>query len=233
MFELTQFIKNMGFKVSEWLHYVHEDYVRFPEKLSEIYDQFTKETIEELAESKEDFERWIKYEPGIMDDYINGDRGNNVLFNTQARVHLEAIEELHEVAFRCAAEFTKVDQHKDSARLLKYLKELERYALSKRKNFTDVHNTYAEDFSFNFIALELENFKNLPAEESPTTARFYYEQWQKDYFEDTIRRHGESIQSMGKIYSRIRIKSLQRVVARESQWDDVKWRAKAVSGGSN
>ena len=233
MFELTQFIKNMGFKVSEWLHYVHEDYVRFPEKLSEIYDQFTKETIEELAESKEDFERWIKYEPGIMDDYINGDRGNNVLFNTQARVHLEAIEQLHEVAFRCAAEFTKVDQHKDSARLLKYLKELERYALSKRKNFTDVHNTYAEDFSFNFIALELENFKNLPAEESPTTARFYYEQWQKDYFEDTIRRHGESIQSMGKIYSRIRIKSLQRVVARESQWDDVKWRAKAVSGGSN
>jgi len=233
MFELTQFIKNMDFKVSEWLHYVHEDYVGFPEKLSEIYDQFTKETIEELAESKEDFERWIKYEPGIMDDYINGDRGNNVLFNTQARVHLEAIEQLHEVAFRCAAEFTKVDQHKDSAHLLKYLKELERYALSKRKNFTDIHNTYAEDFSFNFIALELENFKNLPAEESPTTARFYYEQWQKDYFEDTIRRHGESIQSMGKIYSRIRIKSLQRVVARESQWDDVKWRAKAVSGGSN
>ena len=229
MFELTQFIKNMDFKVSEWLHYVHEDYVGFPEKLSEIYDQFTKETIEELAESKEDFERWIKYEPGIMDDYINGDRGNNVLFNTQARVHLEAIEQLHEVAFRCAAEFTKVDQHKDSAHLLKYLKELERYAFSKRKNFTDIHKTYTEDFSFDFIALESENFKSLPVEESPAKARFYYEQWQKDYFEDTIRRHGKSIQSMGKIYSRIRIKSLQRVVASESQWDDVKWRTKAVS----
>ena len=86
-----------------------------------------------------------------------------------------------------------------------------------------------EDFSFDFIALELENFKNLPVEESPATARFYYEQWQKDYFEDTIQRHGESIQAMGKIYSRIRIKSLQRIVSRESQWDDVKWRAKAVS----
>jgi hypothetical protein len=33
-------------------------------------------------------------------------------------------------------------------------------------------------------------------------------------------------------YSRIRIKSLQRVVARESQWDDVKWRFKAVSKGN-
>ena len=164
-----------------------------------------------------------------MDDYINGDRGNNVLFNTQARVHLEAIEELHEVAFRCAAEFTKVDQHKNCAHLLKYLKELERYALSKRKNFIDIHKTYTEDFIFDFVALESENFKSLPVEESPAKARFYYEQWQKDYFEDTIQRHGKSIQSMGKIYSRIRIKSLQRVVARESQWDDVKWRTKAVS----
>ena len=93
----------------------------------------------------------------------------------------------------------------------------------------DVNSTYAEDFSFDFVALESENFKSLPAEECPAKVRFYYQQWQKDYFEDTIRRHGESIQAMGKIYSRTRIKSLQRVVARESQWDDVKWRAKAVS----
>jgi hypothetical protein len=208
---------------------VHEHYAEFPKKLSEIYDQFTKETIEELAESKEDFEQWLKHEPEIMEDYINGKRGNNVLFNTQARAHLEAMKELHEVAFRCAAEFTKVGQCKDSVHRVKYLKELERYALLKRQNFTDVHSTYAEDFSFDFVALESEYFKDPPTEESPTTLRFYCQQWQKDYFEDTIRRHGENIQAMGKIFSRIRVKSLQRVVARESQWDDVKWRAKAVS----
>ena len=229
MFELTQFIKKMGFKVSQWLHYVHEDYSRFPKKLKEIYDRFTTETVEELAESKEDLERWIKYEPGVMEEYIKGDRGNNVLFNTQARVHIEAIEELHEVAFRCAGEFTKVSKHKDREYLKKYLDELERYALAKRKNFTDVDSTYTEDFSFDFIALELEHFKSLPVEESPGTVRFYYKQWQKDYFEDTISRHGESIQAMGKIYSRIRIKSLQRAVAKETQWDNVKWRSKAIS----
>ena len=229
MFELTQFIKNMGCKVSQWLHRVHECYPEFPDKLASIYDRFTKETREELAESREEFEQWLKYEPGVMEDYINGERGNNVLFNTQARVHLEAMNGLHEVAFRCAADFTEVSQHKDSAHLMKYLKELERYAFLKRQNFMDVNSTYAEDFNFDFVALESEHFKSLPAEECSTKVRFYYQQWQKDYFEDTIRRHGESIQAMGKIYSRIRIKSLQRVVARESQWDDVKWRAKAVS----
>ena len=229
MFELTQFIKHMGFKVSQWLHRVHECYPEFPDKLSEIYDQFTKETREELAESREEFERWLKYEPGVMEDYINGERGNNILFNTQARVHLEAMKELHEVAFRCAAEFTEVSQHKDSAHLVKYLKELERYALLKRQNFMDVSSTFVEDFNFDFLVLESKHFKSPPAEECPVKVRFYYQQWQKDYFEDTIRRHGESIQAMGKIYSRIRIKSLQRVTALESQWDDVKWRAKAVS----
>jgi hypothetical protein len=196
-----------------------------------IYDQFTKETMEELAKSKDDFERWVKYEPGIMEEYINGSRGNNILFNTQARVHLEAMKELHEVAFRCASEFTRVGQHKDREHLTKYLNELERYALLKRKNFTDVHSTYTENFSFDFVTLESEGFDSLPAENFPTTVRFYYQQWQKDYFEDTVRRHGESIQAMGKIYSRIRIKSLQRAVARENQWGDVKWRAKAVSRG--
>ena len=228
MFELTQFIKHMGFKVSQWLHRVHECHPEFPDKLSGIYDQFTKETREELAESREEFERWLKYEPGVMEDYINGERGNNILFNTQARVHLEAMKELHEVAFRCAAEFTEVSQHKDSEHLVKYLKELERYALLKRQNFTDVNSSYAEEFNFDFVTLESEHFKSLPAEERPTKVRFYYQQWQKDYFEDTIQRHGESIQAMGKIFSRIRIKSLQRVVARESQWDDVKWINKAV-----
>ena len=91
----------------------------------------------------------------------------------------------------------------------------------------DVHS--AEEFDFDFINLEFEDFKILPTEVLPSTVRFYYKKWQKDYFEDTIQRHGESIQSMGKIFSRIRIKSLQRVVARESQWDDVTWRSKAVS----
>ena len=112
---------------------------------------------------------------------------------------------------------------------MKYLKELERYALLKRQNFMDVKSTFVEDFNFDFVALESKHFKSPPTEECPVKVRFFYQQWQKDYFEDTIRRHGESIQAMGKIYSRIRIKSLQRVAARESQWDDVKWRSKAVS----
>ena len=229
MHEVTQFVKNMGFQVSQWLHNVHDHYDKFPKKLAKIYDQFTYETIHELAESREDFERWVKDNPEVLESYINGDRGNNVLFNTQAQAHLEAMEELHEVAFKCAAEFTKIDQHENKDLLKKYLKELQRYSLLKRQNFTEVDTDYVEDFSFDFVELESNFFKKLPTGESPTTIRFYYKQWQKDYFEDTFRRQGMTIQAMGKIYSRTRVKSFQRVVARESEWDDVKWRTKTVT----
>tara|TARA_B100001123_G_scaffold307897_1_gene344033 strand:- start:7532 stop:9643 length:2112 start_codon:yes stop_codon:yes gene_type:complete len=229
MHEVTQFVRNMGYQVSQWLHFIHGYHDKFPKKLSEIYDQFTYETINELADSKEDLERWVKDNPEVLESYINGDRGNNVLFNTQAKIHLGAMEELYEVAFKCAAEFTKVDQHENRDMLKKYLKELQRYSLLKRQNFMEVDKDYIEDFSFDFVELESNFFKKLPTEESPTTIHFYFKQWQKDYFEDTFRRQGVTIQAMGKIYSRARVKSFQREVARESEWDDVKWRAKTVT----
>ena len=70
----------------------------------------------------------------------------------------------------------------------------------------EVDKDYIEDFSFDFVELESNFFKKLPTEESPTTIHFYFKQWQKDYFEDTFRRQGVTIQAMGKIYSRARVK---------------------------
>mgnify|MGYP001091609774 FL=1 len=70
-------------------------------------------------------------------------------------------------------------------------------------------------FDFDFISLEECFFENTPDEQSPNQVKFYYEDWQKDFFRDNIRRQGTNIQSMGKFFSRIPIKKLQRFVARE------------------
>ena len=39
---------------------------------------------------------------------------------------------------------------------------------------------------------------------------FYYEQWQKDFFTDQMKKHGTSPQGLGKLLSRIPIKKTQR-----------------------
>lgn len=216
-FELTQFIKNKGYKITDWLHFIHANMESFPEKLKEIYRQFSKETIEELSKSKDELENKIKTRPGYIESYIKGERGNNVMFNTQARAHLEAMDELHTVAFDCAAELTKIDLLPEDSLEKIYLKELKTYSLTKRQKFTDVESNLIKNFEFDFVALEAENFATLPTKQSSCSINFFYEKWQKEFFVDNIKRQGDTIQALGKIFSRIPIKKLQRTVSRESE----------------
>lgn len=213
-FELVQFIKNMGLNVTDWLKSLHTSYEQFPEKLKNIYDQFTRETREELAESKEELEWSIKKSPDYMESYIRGDRGNNVLFNNQARAHLQAMEELHQVAFQVAKDITKVEH---GSLMEHYLEELERYSLNKKKSFNDVEKEILETFDFDFVGMESEFFETLPVKRSPVKIKFSYEDNQKEFFVDNVQRQGESLQAMGKIFSRINIKKLQRKVYSESE----------------
>lgn len=216
-FELTQFVKNKGYKISDWLHFIHSTIDSFPEKLKEIYRQFTKETIEELDYSENKLKDRIKNEPGYIESYINGEKGNNVMFNTQARAHLEAMDELHTVAFDCAEKLTKINLLPRDAIENAYLQELKIYSLAKRQKFTDVESNFIKDFEFDFVALEAESFSTIPQRKSLCTINFFYEEWQKEFFVDNVKRQGDSIQALGKIFSRIPIKKLQRTVARESE----------------
>ena len=214
-FELGQFIISKGFKVYDWLVFVHDNIDKAPEKLREVYAQFTTETIEELDQSKQDLEDRIKNNPEIMESYIKGERGNNVLYNSLAKVQIEAMVEMHQVAFESAREFMRVRNIELSLVNHSYLENLERYCLAKRREFIDFDSIFLEEFDFDFISLEECFFENTPDEQSPNQVKFYYEDWQKDFFRDNIRRQGTNIQSMGKFFSRIPIKKLQRFVARE------------------
>ena len=149
-----------------------------------------------------------------MEDYINGKKGNNVLFNNQARVYLEAIKELHQAAFQAAKEITKV---KDDSLMGHYLNELERYSLAKKINFNDMEKETLETFDFDFAKMESDDFNTLPKEISSTKISFLHEEEQKQFFIDNVQRQGDNIQAMGKIFSRINIKKLQRKTYSESE----------------
>ena len=114
-----------------------------------------------------------------MESYMNGERGNNVLFNNQARVHLEAMKELHQVAFQAARDVTKV---KDGSLMGHYLNELERYSLAKKINFNDMEKETLETFDFDFAKMESDDFNTLPKEISSTEISFLHEEEQKQFF---------------------------------------------------
>ncbi len=208
--ELTQFLIRRGMRVSDWLKYVHSRAGSFPKKLVGIYKSFTAETLSELTQSRDELEKKIKTEPGLIQKYVSGDAGNNVLFNTQARIYLEVMQELHEVAFEAVHAFVGLDSRDPNSVEATYLNELKRYSVSKKQHFVNLQETSMEHFDFDFIALEKENFTRIPTQKKPTSIVFYYEQWQKDFFTDQMMKHGTSPQGLGKLLSRIPIKKTQR-----------------------
>lgn len=208
--ELTQFLMGKDIKVSDWLKYVHGKVGLFPEKLMSIYKSFTAETVSELSQSRGELEKKIKTEPGLLEKYISGEAGNNVLFNTQARIYLEVMQELHEVAFEAVRVFSGLDSGESNSIEVTYLNELKRYSIAKKQHFVNLQETNMEHFDFDFIALERANFTSIPTQKKPTDIVFYYEQWQKDFFTDQMKKHGTSPQGLGKLLSRIPIKKTQR-----------------------
>lgn len=210
--ELTQFLKLKHLQVSDWLKYVHDRTGSFPPKLAKIYKQFCSETMGELSESREALEARLKSEHGLIEKYIAGEAGNNVLFNTQARVYIDAMEEIHEVAFESARDFILRGRIPPSNFDTTYLNELQRYSLVKKRKFTDLDAEVTERFRFDFVALDARKFDELPNGLAETDVRFYYEQWQKDFFCDQMDRHGTSMQGLGKLMSRVPIKKTQRAV---------------------
>jgi hypothetical protein len=199
-----------GMQVSDWLKYVHSQLDLFPQKLKEIYNSFTAETVSELSQSRDELERKIKTDPGLVQKYISGEAGNNVLFNTQARIYLEVMKELHEVAFEAVHVFSGLDRAGQNSIEMTYLNDLQRYSVAKKQQFVNLQETSKGHFEFDFIALERENFTRVPTQKKPTDIAFYYEQWQKDFFADQMEKHGTSPQGLGKLLSRIPIKKTQR-----------------------
>jgi hypothetical protein len=208
--EIAALVKLLGWKVSDWLLFVHESLPPHLAGLRSVYDDFVAQTVGELWESRDALERRIKREDGVIEQYIRGDAGNNVLLTNQARVYQNHIDELNEAAFHCTREFLKSSGHGGNAVSDDYLRQLELYSLWKKKGLMDLDTDYELEMNYDFVALEQAGFAEIPARQIPTTVRFTYLPWQKDLLGDQLRRFGASLPGWGKILSRIPIKKMHR-----------------------
>ncbi len=208
--ELTQLIRGSGRRVSDWLRFVHGR-GELPAALARIYAKFEEETRGELAVRAEDIEQRCRREPGYLQSFVRGDRGNNVLFNAQAEGHVSAMEELHRVAFDAAKEFLGFEQGAGRSLAIDYLDELERYSLARKRLFLDLEVSQLLDFDFDFSEQEARDFAQLPVRRRRVRLRIAFEDWQREFIGHQLRVHGRSVQALGKMFSRVPIKKLQRV----------------------
>ncbi len=210
--ELTRFIRGLGFKISDWLLYMHARRGDFPPALAAMYGSFLEATEGELAPTYEALADDIKTDRAVLESYLAGERGNNVLFNTQAQVYLTCMEALHDVAFDLFADFVIERTGQEDLLDAAYFADLKRFSLLKKRSFIDLDSETVADFDYDFVALEQADFEDAPTETRPTRMRFFHQPWQKQFFQDQLNRHGRSRQALGKVFSRIPIKKTHRSV---------------------
>jgi radical SAM superfamily enzyme YgiQ (UPF0313 family) len=209
-FEIAQLVQHLGWKVSDWLLFTHANLPHQLEGLRKVYEDFTAQTIGELWESREALERHAKEDEDVIESYVRGDEGINVLLTNQARIYRDHIDELNEAAFYCTRLFLRTNGASEAIVEGEYLRQLERYSLWKKKGLMDLNTIYDIAFDYDFPALEGESFPSIPEENTPTTVRFAYQPQQKELLGDQLSRYGNSLPSWGKILSRVPIKKMQR-----------------------
>ncbi|MFN3075332.1 MAG: B12-binding domain-containing radical SAM protein [Alphaproteobacteria bacterium] len=214
--ELTRLVRARGLRVSDWLMFLHQHLNAADLRVQELYARFLAETEAELSPSRERLAEEIKNKPGVLEDYIAGVRGNNIMFNTQVIARLNILPQLHAYAFAATRSFLKSKGSDIDTELDAYLGQLEIYSLYKKTPawFDRLSEEDVVPFDYDFVALEEGHFQDQPAARNQGSIRFYFTPWQQEYFADQLAFHGKTVQGLGKMYSRIAIKKLQRSVER-------------------
>jgi hypothetical protein len=206
--ELSQLLQLTGGKVSEWLRHLHAQAATFPPALAAVYESFTAQTINELSLTRDALDASIR-QPGVIEQYIDGRLGQNVLYTSQTRAYLECMSDVTRVAYASARAFLAaagaLDPFRDA-----YLSDLERYAHARKRALLEFEASFTEELAFDLVALEAERFTTMPQRQQPTAVRFYYDDWQKEFFGDQVRRYGSDARGWSKMVSRTPIKKLFR-----------------------
>ena len=213
LFELYGFLGTLGIKPSELLSTLHERRMSLSPSLTDLYRSFDDATASELWEECDELERFTKSSPETIGKYVQGELGNNILFWHRATAFLELIDDIHEVAFRAAAELVREKDESVFHRYREYLDELHAYSANSKRNLFDLSAEFSGAFNYDFRTLLQSDFGTFPRRlDGPRRIRFFPSQEQIEMIRDQLYVQGSDLNGIAKIVSRVPVARLQRTV---------------------
>ena len=199
-----------------------------PEELFDLYKEYRKETINELWGSEDELREIAKNED-IIQKYVEGEYGSNLIFKYKALAFIKYMGEIHEVALKTAKDMIRERQIDQEDITLKFLKELMKYSLFEKINLLETNYIYEDIFTFDLVAAHLQDFKVKPddlALKNPVKLIFCHDGRQKEVINGHRQEFGMSVVGIGRILSRIHVKKMYRHVS-EGESDRIKYRCHA------
>ncbi|MGB0683463.1 MAG: B12-binding domain-containing radical SAM protein [Magnetovibrionaceae bacterium] len=179
--------------------------------LEPVFDAYLKENVEKLWPDRIALGAHLQ-EPGIIDQYIAGERGNGELYAAKAEVFFHRQESLHDLAFETARQCLRKAGHLSSV-LETYLAELKDYSLAKKSRLNRVDDATETLFSFDFPALERALFRADPLQfhrPEGVTVEQAHTAHQRDLITAYLNQYGETINGLGRLLLRSHVNALYR-----------------------
>jgi len=157
LFELIEFLKARGIKPSAFVRYVHTEGRRhFSADLAALYESFTAATEAELWESKDALLEFMTAEDRTEEDIRAGKMGGyNVIFWHRAKVFTGLVDQVIDVAFKCATDLLQPAVLEANS---EYLAQLKTYMLLRKTNVFDFRVAHKDRFDFDFVELDKQAF---------------------------------------------------------------------------
>ena len=207
---LLKFLKLNRLSVFKWLELILES--EAPGKFGELLNRFLKETREELWDSREKLEAFVR-QPGIIERFNNGELGKNLLYTYKSLAITGYTDELAELALKTFIRLLS-ENDLDSPESLEFSKCTVRYHQCQFSNiFSEQDADISEMFSYD-IKRFIEDKHMTPIHEyrqsEPVRYRFIFQESQRNIIKRYQNVFGNSPLGIGRLLTKVYVKKLFR-----------------------
>ncbi len=206
--DLYRILNSLGLSLFDFIQSFHKDAQL---KMVNIYDEFVRETKEELWSSREEILEFIK-RPNTMEKYREGEYGSNLLYKYKTLSYMMHMKTIIELICHYAEQIIEQNPiaREECPCLAGFLKDMEKLFKLLGDDFMNTNKSFDAHFNYNVIefitkSLPLNEIRNLRE-----NARIEHTQNQKEFIENYKGLHGENLISVSKLIAQLPLKKLIR-----------------------
>jgi len=204
-----EFIKFLKISPYRWLQLLFEE--KMSGGVKELFEKYERETRQELWLKREDLSQNIQ-NPGIVDSYISGELGYNLLFVHKAIAMSRFVPELKKFA-KLTIEKLLSEKHKDTQENMDFLDDVLNYDASCISNiFENLDKTPQTTINYDiekFITQKNISLSKLRLE-NPTTIDFILDNEQLDIIKRSLKLYTSSDMGVSRILTKVFVKKILR-----------------------
>lgn len=207
---LSKLLAEIGVSHFRWIESMME--LALPPTLSQLFDDFLRDTEEELWENKQDLAEFTR-EPGVIQRYIDGELGNNLLFGYRTKAVTQYVDDLKIVA-KEALDLLLDEAGRTDSKVIRFIEDALTYHAMRLSNIFENRGVVPEcDLEYDLVKYERDEtpteFEKYRYSE-PKRFMFVMDRNQEDLINRYLGTFGSSTTGIARIISRTFVKNLYR-----------------------